>query len=37
MVVEQCREEDGTADPALAGNPPPGYPCSVRGQVDVPA
>jgi hypothetical protein len=35
VVVEQGRQEDGTADPVPAGCIPLRYPCSVRGQADV--
>jgi hypothetical protein len=34
VVVEQARQEDGSADPVPAGCIPLRYPCSVRGQAD---
>jgi hypothetical protein len=34
VVVEQRRQQPGTADPVPAGCVPLGYPCSVSGQID---
>jgi hypothetical protein len=34
VVVEQRRQQAGTADLAPAGCVPLGYPCSVSGQID---
>jgi hypothetical protein len=35
VVAEQSRQPDGTVGPVPAGCLPLGYPCSVRGQIEV--